>query len=121
MSFNYLGQERAAAPEGEALFAAAAGPVGPVRGLDQPRAHRLVVEGAVHGGVLRMGFYYGGRAWRSGTMERLAAAYADALRALVQAARSRPAAAPTAADFPAAGVDQDELDAIFAQLAGMPD
>ena len=115
VSFNYLGQGGGAAPDGEALFVHAAGPVGPVRDPGAPRSHRISVEGAVSGGVLRMGFFYGAGVYRAETVERLAAAYADALRALIDHCRGS-AGEVTPFDFPDAGLDQADLDAVFAQL-----
>jgi len=116
VSFNYLGQARAAAPDAAALLVPAAGPTGPVRDPETPRGHRLVVEGSVTDGVLRMGFFHGAAVYRPETVARLAEAYAAALRALVEHCRTGRSAAFTPADFPAAGIDQDELDDLLAQL-----
>jgi len=116
VSFNYLGQARAAAPGADALLVPAAGPTGPVRDPETPRGHRIVVEGAVNDGVLRMGFFHGAAVYRPETMQRLAEAYAAALRALVHHCRTGRAEAFTPADFPAARIDQDELDDLLAQL-----
>jgi hypothetical protein len=63
-----------------------------------------------------MGFFYGAGVYRAETVERLAAAYAAALRALVEQARSGGAGPLTPEHFPAAGMDQDELDELLAQL-----
>ena len=121
VSFNYLGQAGggAAGPDGEALFAHAHGPVGPVRAPETPRTHRLTVEGMVAGGVLRMGIFHGARVYRPETMERLASAYADALRALVEAARVARSGPLTAEAFPESGLDQSDLDELFAELDEM--
>jgi non-ribosomal peptide synthase protein (TIGR01720 family) len=116
VSFNYLGQARAAAPDADALLIPTAGPIGPLRDPQSPRGHRLVVEGAVNDGVLRMGFFYGAAVYRPETVERLAAAYGDALRALLRHCRTGRADAFTPEDFPAARIDQDELDELLAQL-----
>ncbi|HVG43961.1 MAG TPA: condensation domain-containing protein, partial [Longimicrobium sp.] len=117
VGFNYLGQAGAgAAPAAGALLVPGAGPTGPVRDPAQPRAHRIVVEGAVVDGVLRMGFFHGAAVYRLETIERLAEAYAAALRALVQHCRTGRAEAFTPDDFPAARIDQDELDDLLAQL-----
>jgi non-ribosomal peptide synthase protein (TIGR01720 family) len=116
VSFNYLGQAGAGAADDDALLVHAAGPTGPVRDPGAPRTHRIAVEGAVRGGVLRMGFFHGAGVYRAETMQRLAAAYADALRALLEHARTGEAEAFTPEHFPAAQLDQDELDALLAQL-----
>ncbi|MFL5542519.1 MAG: condensation domain-containing protein, partial [Longimicrobiaceae bacterium] len=116
VSFNYLGQAGAAEEDEDALLVPAAGPRGPVRDPRAPRTHRIGVEGAVQGGVLRMGFFHGAGVYRMETMERLAAAYAAALRALIEHARAGEAEALTPDHFPAASLDQEELDALLAQL-----
>ncbi|HEX9937985.1 MAG TPA: amino acid adenylation domain-containing protein, partial [Longimicrobium sp.] len=117
VSFNYLGQAGAAAAVEEgALLVHAVGPMGPVRDPRAPRTHRILVEGAVTGGVLRMGFFHGAGVYQAETMERLAAAYADALRTLIEHGRHGRTDAFTPADFPAAQIDQDELDDLLAML-----
>jgi amino acid adenylation domain-containing protein/non-ribosomal peptide synthase protein (TIGR01720 family) len=116
VSFNYLGQGGAAPADGDALLVSASGPMGPTRDPEAPRTHRISVEGSVQGGVLRMGFFHGAGVYRAATVQRLADAYAAALRALVEHCRSGPTAAFTPEHFPAAGMDQDELDDLFAQL-----
>jgi non-ribosomal peptide synthase protein (TIGR01720 family) len=115
VAFNYLGQARAAPADAGALLAPAPGPTGPVRDPGAPRGHRIVVEGAVTDGVLRMGFFHGAAVYRPETMAGLAAAYAAALRALVEHCRSGRADF-TPDDFPAAGIDQDELDELLARI-----
>jgi len=87
-----------------------------VRDPGAPRSHRIGVEGAVIDGVLRMGFFHGAAVYRPETVARLAEAYAAALRALVQHCRTGRAEAFTPDDFPAARIDQDELDDLLAQL-----
>jgi amino acid adenylation domain-containing protein/non-ribosomal peptide synthase protein (TIGR01720 family) len=115
VGFNYLSHAGAGAAT-DALLVPAAGPTGPVRAPEQPRHHRISVEGAVHDGVLRMGFFHGAAVYRPETVQRLAEAYAAALRALVQHARTGRAESFTPEDFPAARIDQDELDELLAQL-----
>jgi non-ribosomal peptide synthase protein (TIGR01720 family) len=115
VSFNYLGQAHAGADHGTLLVPAAA-PMGATRDPGAPRTHRISVEGSVSDGVLRMGFFHGAGVYRLATMERLAAAYADALRALIEHCRSGRTGDFTPDDFPAAGMDQDELDDLLAQL-----
>jgi len=116
VSFNYLGQGAAAPADDDLLFVPAAGPMGPTRDPEAPRTHGISVEGAVHGGVLRMGFFHGAGVYRAETVQRLADAYAAALRALIEHSRSGPTGDFTPDDFPAAGMDQDELDDLFALL-----
>ncbi|MFL5381836.1 MAG: amino acid adenylation domain-containing protein [Longimicrobiaceae bacterium] len=117
VSFNYLGQAGAAgAPDPGALLVPSSTSTGPVRDPEAPRTHRIAVEGAVQGGVLRMGFFHGSAVYRAETVERLAAAYAAALRALVEHCRTGEMEGFTPGHFPAARMDQDELDELLAQL-----
>jgi amino acid adenylation domain-containing protein/non-ribosomal peptide synthase protein (TIGR01720 family) len=119
VSFNYLGQAGAGGgAASDRLLAPAAGDTGPLRAPDSPRRHRIAVDGAVSGGRLRMGFFYGREAYRPETVERLAAAYAAALRALIDHCRAPEAGGFTPSDFPEAGLDQSALDALLDQLGG---
>jgi thioesterase domain-containing protein len=83
--FNYLGQ-LGAGPEGS-LFQASSASAGPSRSPRNRRTHPLEIVGAVAGGRLRITLAYGSRTHRRETAERLATAYAEALRQLVQQAR----------------------------------
>jgi amino acid adenylation domain-containing protein/non-ribosomal peptide synthase protein (TIGR01720 family) len=84
--FNYLGQVDGTLDQ-LSLFRASTVSAGPGR---SPRAHRaylLAIDGIVTEGRLRMTLTYGSRVHRRETMERLAAAYADTLRQLIQHGR----------------------------------
>ncbi|HEU4451894.1 MAG TPA: amino acid adenylation domain-containing protein [Longimicrobium sp.] len=119
ISFNYLGQAGAGGgAASDRLLAPAAGDVGPLRAPDSPRRHRIAVDGAITGGRLRMGFFHGREAYRPETVERLAAAYEAALRALIDHCRAPEAGGFTPSDFPEAGLDQSALDALLDQLGG---
>ncbi|HKV11992.1 MAG TPA: condensation domain-containing protein, partial [Thermoanaerobaculia bacterium] len=109
--FNYLGQ--AGAAEGS-LFRASTDAVGPSRSPRAHRTHRLEIAGLVAEGRLRMTLIYGSRTYRRETAERLAAAYAEALRQLIaQAQESEEVFTPS--DFPRAGLDWHG----FQQLASL--
>ncbi|HEY3571702.1 MAG TPA: amino acid adenylation domain-containing protein [Thermoanaerobaculia bacterium] len=90
ISFNYLGQVDATFG-GDALLRPAAESAGPSRSPRARRTHRLEIGGIVADGRLRISLTYGARTHRRETVERLAAAYAGALRELIQHGR---AAAP---------------------------
>jgi amino acid adenylation domain-containing protein/non-ribosomal peptide synthase protein (TIGR01720 family)/FkbM family methyltransferase len=84
--FNYLGQVDGTLDQ-LSLFRVSTASAGPGR---SPRAHRaylLAIDGIVTEGRLRMTLTYGSRVHRRETMERLAAAYADTLRQLIQHGR----------------------------------
>jgi non-ribosomal peptide synthase protein (TIGR01720 family) len=123
VSFNYLGQVDGGPIGGTSSTAAAgalllpeAGSTGPIRSPRAPRSHRIAAEGMTAGGRLRMGFFYGSRLYQRATVERLAAAYAEAVRAIIEHCRNPEAGGFTPSDFPEAGLDQSALDALMAQL-----
>jgi non-ribosomal peptide synthase protein (TIGR01720 family) len=120
IAFNYLGQQEAAASS--AAGGADAGLLRPAResaGANQgPRARRpqrLAVEAMVADGRLRAGFFHGA-SLADASVERLAEAYARALRELIEHCRAPGAGGFTPSDFPEAGLDQDALDALMAQF-----
>jgi non-ribosomal peptide synthase protein (TIGR01720 family) len=116
VSFNYLGQTDGVRGDDDALLAPAADPTGPPRAPDAPRPYRIQVDGAVADGRLRMGFYFGGRAYARATMERLAEAYGRALRELIEHCRDPQAGGYTPSDFALAELDQEGLDSLLSQL-----
>jgi non-ribosomal peptide synthase protein (TIGR01720 family) len=122
ISFNYLGQVDGGPLAGVAseasgsLLLPEAGPAGPVRSPRAPRSHAIAAEGMTAGGRLRMGFYYGTAVYERATVERLAEAYAAALRAIIAHCRNPQAGGFTPSDFPEAGLDQSALDALMARL-----
>jgi non-ribosomal peptide synthase protein (TIGR01720 family) len=113
--FNYLGQADATA-EALSLFRASTTSTGPCR---SPRGHRtylLEVVGIVTGGQLRITFTYGTRTHRRETVERLAAAYAGALRELLRHSRGSEEVF-TPSDFSKARLDARGFARVAALLA----
>ncbi|HET9210755.1 MAG TPA: condensation domain-containing protein, partial [Thermoanaerobaculia bacterium] len=90
--FNYLGQVDGTFDE-QALFRPA-GSAGPSRSPRHHRTHPLEVSGIVADGRLRITLTYGTRLHRRETAERLAAAYAEALRELIRQSRGEEVVAP---------------------------
>ncbi|HSF40925.1 MAG TPA: amino acid adenylation domain-containing protein [Thermoanaerobaculia bacterium] len=86
IGFNYLGQVDAALDE-RSRFRPSGASAGSSRSPRAHRTHRLDVNGLVAGGRLRISLTYGSRTHRRETAERLAAAYAGALRELIRHAR----------------------------------
>jgi non-ribosomal peptide synthase protein (TIGR01720 family) len=115
-SFLYLGGlgERAAAAGG---FAAAPEPTGPAVAPDNPRSHLLEIQAALRGERLTVAFTYGRHRHRQETVERRAADFLAALRALIRGCGAGAAAAQTPADFPHADVGQGELDELLAHFS----
>jgi amino acid adenylation domain-containing protein/non-ribosomal peptide synthase protein (TIGR01720 family) len=121
ISFNYLGHSAAggggAADDG--AFGSAGAAPGAARSPRGERRERISIDAIVHDGRLAMGIFYGGRVFREETMQRLADAYVRALRALAAHGTAEGAGGFTPSDFPEAGLDQDALDALMAQLGGL--
>ncbi len=84
--FNYLGQVDSTS-EGLALFRASSASAGPMQSPRAHRTHPLEIVGLVADGRLRITLTYGSRIHRRETAEHLAAAYAEALRQLIQHGR----------------------------------
>ena len=68
------------------------------------------------GGRLQITLAYGSRVHRRETAERLAAAYAGALRELIEHCRSSEGEVFTPSDFPKAGLDARTFDQVAALL-----
>jgi amino acid adenylation domain-containing protein/non-ribosomal peptide synthase protein (TIGR01720 family) len=116
VSFNYLGRMDFGGSGDGGIFAGADADVGPARGPAGARTHLLAVDAAVSGGRLFATWTYGRNVHRAGTVERLADAFADELRALVAHCRDPHAGGFTPSDFELAGLDQGGLDALLGQI-----
>jgi len=116
VSFNYLGRMDAGGASAGAPWVGMDADAGAARSPAGPRTHLVAVDAAVSGGRLFATWTYGTRVHRAETMERLAAAFADELRALVAHCRDPRAGGYTPSDFELAGLDQGGLDALLAQI-----
>ncbi|HEU0300453.1 MAG TPA: amino acid adenylation domain-containing protein, partial [Longimicrobium sp.] len=113
VSFNYLGQAGGPADGERLLVPAQEGTLGPARSPLAPRPYPLAIDAVVEEGRLYVTWTYGTRVHVRQTVERLAAAYLDALRELVAHCRDPQAGGYTPSDFALAGLDQDGLDALL--------
>jgi amino acid adenylation domain-containing protein/non-ribosomal peptide synthase protein (TIGR01720 family) len=114
--FNYLGQANATSEE-RSLFRASTASTGPSRSPRARRSHPLEIVGMVAEGRLRITLTYGSRTHRRETAERLAAAYAGALRQLIRHGRQSEEVF-TPSDFPQARLNAKSLGKVAALLAG---
>ncbi|WP_370937945.1 non-ribosomal peptide synthase/polyketide synthase [Amycolatopsis sp. cg13] len=106
VSFNYLGQFDL--PGGLTLHRELALDVSP----DTVRPHLLEVVGRVEGGELELAWHYAEGVHEKSTVDRLAAAMAEALREIVRHCAEPGAGGRTPSDFPLAGLDQAGVDAL---------
>ncbi|HEX6371120.1 MAG TPA: non-ribosomal peptide synthase/polyketide synthase [Longimicrobium sp.] len=111
ISFNYLGQLDAGIAIAE-RFRFGQGARGPEGAGENHHPFLLDVSGSVGGGCLQMSWRYHAGVHRGETIQRLAAAYMDALRGLIAHCRESGAGGCTPSDFPLAGLTQQELDAL---------
>lgn len=117
VTFNYLGQfEELAA--GSSTFVIASESVGPNRSPRAWRTHVLDVAASVVGGRLNLFWTYSEELHERATIERLAHEYLAALRAIVSHCTSPDAGGYTPSDFPEAGLNQQELDSLLAEING---
>jgi non-ribosomal peptide synthase protein (TIGR01720 family) len=76
----------------------------------------MAINGRVLGGRLVLEWTYSSGRHRRETVEALAAAFLDRLRALVEHCRAAAAGGYTPADFPLAAVGQEELDRALSEV-----
>ncbi len=112
--FNYLGVVDATLRRAT-LFSEARMAGGPARDPGAPRAYPLEITAWVLDGELHVAFVHGA-GHRRETVERLAADFTSALRALLAHACAPGAGGVTPSDFPRAKVSQEDLDRLLARI-----
>ena len=120
VSFNYLGQIDAL-QAGSSLFGFAREPGGSMQSARGMRDHLLEVNGYVGQGQLRFVLTYSKRLHARATVERLAAAFLEALRAIVAHCKEPGAGGRTPADFPLAALTQEAVDRLAGSGRGIED
>ncbi|WP_116201694.1 non-ribosomal peptide synthetase [Amycolatopsis circi] len=106
VSFNYLGQFDLPGDLYPALHRELELDVA----SDTVRPHLLEVVGRVEGGELELAWHYAEGVHEKSTVDRLAAAMAEALREIVRHCAEPGAGGRTPSDFPLAGLDQSTVD-----------
>src|SRR6185369_5731747 len=112
IGFNYLGQLDRVLSAGS-LFAPARESAGPAVSRWTARPHLLEINASVLEGRLRTSWSYSSAVHRPETIERLAAEYQEALRAIIAHCLSPEAGGATPSDFPLARIDQETLDRLL--------
>ena len=115
ISFNYLGQFDRVLPE-PSLFRLTREPYGPEHSPYGQRRYLLEIEGSVSGEQLWVNWTYSENLLRRSDIETLAHGFIEALRDIVAHCQTPNAGGYTPSDFPEAGLAQEELDALLAQL-----
>ena len=116
--FNFLGQ---ADPEDGGTLRVLDDRCGPARSARCERGYRLEVNAHIAGDRLSMDWTFNPRRYRPETIERLAERCLAALTAIAEGAGEVAGRPASAADFPLAGIGQEHLDSIAAQLAALDD
>ncbi|MFF3724644.1 amino acid adenylation domain-containing protein [Streptomyces erythrochromogenes] len=111
ISFNYLGQWDGTTHE-DGLVRARLAALGADQAPGQPRPHLIDIVASVTDGALRIDWIHSTTAYRTETVERLAAAFTAALRALIAHCLAPGSGGATPSDFPLAGLDQQAVDRI---------
>ncbi|WP_164014774.1 non-ribosomal peptide synthase/polyketide synthase [Pyxidicoccus trucidator] len=120
VSFNYLGQLDSLADSG-ALFGLSRDPTGPMYGDQGPRRHVLDVNGHVLDGRLALRWTYSDNLHERSTIEHLADACLDTLRAFIRERNTEEARRLRPADFPLARLDPSTLDRVLQTVSGVAD
>ncbi|WP_204015058.1 non-ribosomal peptide synthetase [Virgisporangium aurantiacum] len=117
-SFNYVGQ---LGPAGAVAaepppFSVVPGPTGPVHGTRGPRPYTLTFDAAVQGGRFHLTIGYSTDVHAVSTVSALADRYLATLRALITLCLDTGTPQATPSDFPLAGLDQAQLNALLARM-----
>jgi non-ribosomal peptide synthase protein (TIGR01720 family) len=112
--FNYLGQFDYGGAG--SAFVTVEGSTGPVHSPRARRSHLLSINGLVADGRLRLHWCYSEAVHRRSTVERLAQNFIEALRSLICHCTSSDTGGYTPSDFVGAGLDQQELDNLIAEI-----
>ncbi|MGF6141068.1 amino acid adenylation domain-containing protein [Pseudomonas laurylsulfatiphila] len=111
ITFNYLGQFDRQFDEA-ALFVPATESAGQAQGDDAPLANWLTVEGQVYGGQLSLQWGFSCDMFAASTVQRLADAYTEELKALIEHCCATTPGQVTPSDFPLARITRAQLDAL---------
>lgn len=112
--FNYLGQWNTDISASRRF--AFARPLAALHDAEAPRDHVLEINAQIFDGVLRLEITYSSNLHDQQTVDELAGAIHSELRDLLSLANEDSAAIITPADFPAAGLDKDELDSLLEEF-----
>ncbi|MBG5855119.1 non-ribosomal peptide synthase/polyketide synthase [Pseudomonas aeruginosa] len=113
ITFNYLGQfDGSFSADSSALFRPSAYAAGSERDSDAPLDNWLSLNGQVYAGRLGIDWSFSAARFSEASILRLADAYRDELLALIEHCCAADVEGVTPSDFPLAGLDQRQLDAL---------
>ncbi|WP_438281677.1 amino acid adenylation domain-containing protein, partial [Pseudomonas alabamensis] len=115
VTFNYLGQFDASFDDVGALFTPCGDAAGNPRSGQAPLDNWLSINGQVFKGALELNWTFSGEMFDTATVQRLADDYAEQLRLVIAHCCTQAKGHATPSDFPLAGLDQTQLDALAHQ------
>lgn len=115
ISFNYLGQVDTVL-DSTSPFSLAQESPGPSRSSQGRRSHLLSVNGSITGGQLLLEWIYTEDLHRRATIERLAADFLEALRALIAHCQSPDAGGYTPSDFADVELRPEQIEALMTEI-----
>ncbi|RCL28711.1 non-ribosomal peptide synthetase, partial [Pseudomonas sp. AFG_SD02_1510_Pfu_092] len=119
--FNYLGQFDGSFDQQTGLFKPATESAGPNQAEDAPLSGLLALNGQVYGGELTLGWTFSRELFDSATIQRLADAYGEELKALIEHCCQAGNRGVTPSDFPLARLSQAQLDDLPVPVAQLAD
>ncbi|MBV4490402.1 non-ribosomal peptide synthetase [Pseudomonas oryzicola] len=119
--FNYLGQFDGSFDQQASLFRPARESAGLNQDEDAPLSGLLVLNGQVYGGELTLGWTFSRDVFDSATIQHLADAYGEELKALIKHCCEDDSRGFTPSDFPLAGLTQAQLDRLPLPAAQVAD
>ncbi|MGO3988222.1 amino acid adenylation domain-containing protein [Pseudomonas sp. SAS7] len=119
--FNYLGQFDASFDEASGLFLPANESAGATLGADTPLSSLLTLNGQVYNGEFKLGWSFSREVFEVSTIQRLADAYTEELKALIGYCCEEQNSGVTPSDFPLAGLSQSQLDSLPVPAAEIAD
>ena len=114
--FNYFGRFTGASGEGRFPIRPASESCGAMRDPASLRQHAIEINGSVAAGMLTVEWSFSRNLHRRSTIEGVAARFVDSLRSFLTDSAMAQAHSLTPADFPAARLDQSDVDIMIAKL-----
>ncbi|MCO7507597.1 non-ribosomal peptide synthetase, partial [Pseudomonas sp. VE 267-6A] len=112
ITFNYLGQFDASFADATALFTPCGDAAGNPQSAEAPLDNWLSINGQVYKGELELNWTFSRAMFDTASVQRLADAYGHELGLLITHCCSPEAGGVTPSDFPLAGLEQAQLDAL---------
>lgn len=116
ISFNYLGQFDAPGESSGGLFSLSPLSAGEDGDPDAPTFHKLDMNGYITVGEFHLTIGYNTLEFRCETIQALAGCYRDQLERLIRHGAARAGGEKTLSDYSAAGLQQEEMDALLDAL-----